>query len=118
MLVSVLRACHPARMGKKRGILLAVLVVALAGGLVWMLSRTAEPTYQGKSMRAWLKDFYYGWNGDTNEAAFVAFREMGILPTCSYSPTRWSSARFLGQGACRARSVWRSVSSLPIAQAS
>src|SRR5260370_5351736 len=77
MLAHVSRPCHPAGMGKKRGILLALLIVALMGGFLWMLSRPTEPTYQGKSTRAWLKDFYYGWDGDTNRAAFVAFREMG-----------------------------------------
>jgi HEAT repeat protein len=77
MLVSISRTCHPAGMGKKRGILLAVLFVALLGGLAWVLSRPTEPVYQGKPLSAWLKDFYYGWDEDTNQAAFVAFREMG-----------------------------------------
>jgi HEAT repeat protein len=63
-------------MGKKRGFLLAVLFVALAGGLVWVLSRPAEPAYQGKPLRAWLNDLH-GWGGDTNNPAFIAFREMG-----------------------------------------
>src|SRR5712692_12000430 len=76
MLVSVSRACHPARMGKKRGFLLAVLFVALAGCLVWMLSRPAEPVYQGKPLSAWINE-YNGRPGDTNQAALVAIREMG-----------------------------------------
>jgi HEAT repeat protein len=63
-------------MGKKRGILLAVLLVALAGGVVWMLFRPAEPAYQGKSVSAWLNEFN-GVPVDTTQAAFVAFREMG-----------------------------------------
>src|SRR5258706_15094695 len=63
-------------MGKKRGLLLAVLFVALAGGLVWMLSRPAEPVYQGKPLSAWLAEFN-GGPVDTNQAAFVAFRELG-----------------------------------------
>jgi HEAT repeat protein len=63
-------------MGKKRGILLAVLFVALAGGLVWMLSRPVEPVYQGKPLSAWLKELR-SWSGDTNQAAFVAFSDMG-----------------------------------------
>jgi hypothetical protein len=74
MLVSVSTSCHPARMGKKRGILLAVLFVALPGGFVWMLSRTTGPFYQGKPLRAWLNQID-GW--DTNQTAAVAFREMG-----------------------------------------
>jgi HEAT repeat protein len=63
-------------MGKKRGFLLAVLSAALAGGVVWMLSRPSEPVIQGKPLRAWLSEFT-GNPGDTNQAAFVAFREMG-----------------------------------------
>src|SRR5260370_5778745 len=63
-------------MGKKRGILLAVLFVALLGGLVWMLSRPTEPAYQGKPLSAWLYEFN-GLAGATNQAALVAFREMG-----------------------------------------
>jgi HEAT repeat protein len=76
MLVSVSRICHPPGMGKKRGILLAGLFAALAVGLVWMLSRPAEPVCQGKPLSGWLKDLY-GWAGDTNHPAFIAFREMG-----------------------------------------
>src|SRR5712692_3461380 len=63
-------------MGKKRGFLLAVLAVALLGGLVWMLSRPAEPAYQGKPLSAWINE-YNGRPGDTNQAALVAIREMG-----------------------------------------
>src|SRR5713226_10021674 len=74
MLVSISINCHPAGMGKKRGLLLAVLFVALAGGLVWVLSRPAESVYQGKPLSAWLNEIN-GW--DTNQAAFVAFREIG-----------------------------------------
>src|SRR6266704_5619607 len=78
MLVAVSRICHPAGMGKKRGLLLAVLFVALLGGVVWMLSRPPEPAYQGKPLSAWLEEINaYGVPGDTNQAAFVAFREMG-----------------------------------------
>ncbi len=76
MLVSVSRTCHPARMGKKRGILLAVLFVALAGGFVWVLSRPSEAAYQGKPLSAWLTEFN-GNPGDSNQAAFVAFHDMG-----------------------------------------
>jgi len=78
MLVSVSSICHPAGMGKKRGFLLGVLFVALAGGLVWMLSRPAEPAYQGKPLSAWLNEIDVdAYPANTNQAAFVAFREMG-----------------------------------------
>jgi hypothetical protein len=65
-------------MGKKRGILVAVLLVALLGGLVWVLSRPAEPVYQGKPVSGWLKETdVNAYPADTNQAAFIAFREMG-----------------------------------------
>ena len=65
-------------MGKNRGILLAVLFVALLGGLVWMLSRPVEPFYQGKPLSTWLEEInVHGWPGDTNQPAYVAFRAMG-----------------------------------------
>jgi HEAT repeat protein len=64
-------------MGKKRGILLALISVALLGGVVWMLSPPAEPAYQGKSLRDWLNEICANGWGDTNHAASVAFREMG-----------------------------------------
>ncbi len=76
MLVSISRVCHPAGMGKNRGILLAVLFVALAGGLAWILSAPTESVYQGKPLTAWLNE-YNDLSGDTNQAAYVAFREMG-----------------------------------------
>jgi HEAT repeat protein len=63
-------------MGKKRSILLAVLFVALLGGLFWMLSRPREPVYREKPLTAWLNDLY-SWNEDTNQPALVAIREMG-----------------------------------------
>jgi HEAT repeat protein len=68
-------------MGKKRGILLTVLLVALLGGLIQILSRPTEPLYQGKPLSAWLNELHYPV--DTNQAAFAAFREMGTkaIPT-------------------------------------
>src|SRR5260370_2105057 len=77
MVVSISRICHPAGMGKKRGILLAVLFVALLGGLVWVPCRASEPVYQGKPLSAWLKDLYPEWKEDVSPHAVVAFREMG-----------------------------------------
>jgi HEAT repeat protein len=65
-------------MGKKCGVLLAVLFVALLGGMVWMLSRPPEPVCQGKPLSAWLNEIdVTAYPGDTNQAAFVAFSSMG-----------------------------------------
>jgi HEAT repeat protein len=82
MLASLSRACNPGGMGKRHGIILVVLFIALAGGLVWMLSRPSEPLYQGKPLSAWINE-YNGRPGDTNQAALVAIREMGTnaIPT-------------------------------------
>src|SRR5712691_1963900 len=77
MLVSISRICHSVGMGKKRGLLLAVLFVALAGGVFWMLSRPTEPVYQGKPLSAWLEELYPEWKEDVNPHAVVAFRAMG-----------------------------------------
>jgi HEAT repeat protein len=64
-------------MGKKRGILLGVLFVGLAGGLIWMLSRLTEPAYQGKRLSAWLSEYSANGGPGKNNQADVAFREMG-----------------------------------------
>ncbi|MDB6065658.1 MAG: repeat-containing protein [Pedosphaera sp.] len=56
----------------------AVVFVAIAGVVGWLglRSREKEPVYQGKSLGFWLGQMEE-WNGDTNEAACVAFRTMG-----------------------------------------
>src|SRR6266849_1668863 len=84
MLAAVSPTCQPAGMGKKRGILLAVLVVALIGGLGWLVLRPREPAYQDKPLSAWLEQ-YYGSNltliTDTNSPARLeaenAIRQIG-----------------------------------------
>jgi len=40
-----------------------------------LIRSTSEPRYQGKPLTAWLKTLE-NWEGDTNDAAFVAFRGM------------------------------------------
>jgi len=44
-------------MGKKRRILIAALLVVLLCGFGWWLLRPREPSYQGKSLSAWLDDY-------------------------------------------------------------
>lgn len=61
---------------KKRAIILLVLFAAAVGLVFWLARQSAEPSYQGRSMRTWLHDLEK-WNGTTNDPAFIAFREMG-----------------------------------------
>jgi hypothetical protein len=62
-------------MSKKQGLLLFILLAgALALPLWFLLLR--EPSYQGRPLSSWLADLE-AWDGDTNNTAFVAFREMG-----------------------------------------
>jgi len=44
-------------MDRKRRILLAVLVIALAGGVTWLLWPAPEPVYGGKPLSYWLEGF-------------------------------------------------------------
>jgi len=62
--------------GYARHILLLLLLVAAAGGVFWLALRPSEPVYQGRRLSYWLNSLE-NWNGDTNDAAFLAFRGMG-----------------------------------------
>jgi hypothetical protein len=44
-------------MNKRLGIPLAILLLALLGGVIWQTPRQREPVYQGKPLSFWLKDF-------------------------------------------------------------
>jgi HEAT repeat protein len=63
-------------MRKNRNVLLIAVLVCVVGGFIWFLLRPSEPVYQGKGLSYWLKDLE-DWDGDTNNAAFVAFSAMG-----------------------------------------
>lgn len=63
-------------MSKKRGMLLVALLAGVLGVVAWLAQKPHEPVYHRKRLSAWLKDLER-WDGDTNNAAFVAFREMG-----------------------------------------
>ena len=63
-------------MRKKRALLLLALLLMVLGLFLWHTLQPKEVTYQGRPLSAWLKDME-GWSGDTNDPAFVAFREMG-----------------------------------------
>jgi HEAT repeats/PBS lyase HEAT-like repeat len=63
-------------MTKKPATLLAILLLGIVAILFWLTRSPDEPTYQHRSLHSWLKDLK-NWDGDTNAAAYVAFREMG-----------------------------------------
>jgi hypothetical protein len=44
-------------MRKRSNILLAILFVAVLGGIAWRMLRDREPVYQGKSLTSWLEQF-------------------------------------------------------------
>jgi HEAT repeat protein len=63
-------------MSKKQGLLAFILIAGALALLLWIAQQPREPVYQGRQLSSWLKDLE-NWDGDTNNAAFVAFREMG-----------------------------------------
>lgn len=63
-------------MGKKRLIVTGIMAACLVVGLAFQFLHPGTPEYQGKSLNTWLKRLEYSY-GDTNDAAFLAFREMG-----------------------------------------
>jgi HEAT repeat protein len=63
-------------MTKKRATLLAILLLGMVAILVLLIRSPDEPTYQHRSLHSWLNDLK-NWDGDTNAAAYIAFREMG-----------------------------------------
>jgi HEAT repeat protein len=120
MLVSVSRSCHPAGMGKKRGILLAVLVVALLGGLAWLVLRPHEPVYQGKSLSAWLEQYserYVEWppgSGSLHALSAWQNQHRGSSPALvpdPNSPARLEAANAIRQiGTNGLPLLWRLIS--------
>jgi hypothetical protein len=48
-------------MRKRVHIVLAVLLVALAGVIAWLGLRQREPVYQGKRLSVWLQGYEFGF---------------------------------------------------------
>jgi len=74
------------RMGKKRRILWAVLLVAVVAAVVWLSMPSPEPVYQGKRLSYWLAGYDSGnYNvahpkgpsPPTQEQANEAIRQIG-----------------------------------------
>ena len=63
-------------MSKKQGLLLFILLAGALALPLWFVQQPREPIYQGRPLSSWLPDLE-DWDGDTNNIAFVAFREMG-----------------------------------------
>jgi HEAT repeat protein len=82
---------------KKRGLIAVGVFVVAVVVFVWRSRTPVEPVYQGRAMTYWLKDLEQ-WNGDTNESAFIAFREMGsnaipgLLRILQSGGPRWQRA--------------------------
>ncbi len=92
------RACFPSQcahtrsMGKRFGIVLAVLLVAFLGVIIWQACCTHEPVYQGKPLSFWLEGcdpgninhaHLKGQSPPTWSQANAAIREIGTnaIPT-------------------------------------
>ena len=65
-----LQPAHNAAMRKRVQIVLAVLLMAVAGVIAWQVlhSQEAEPVYQGKGLRVWLREYDRNWNAYDEEA--------------------------------------------------
>ena len=59
--------CQTYRMRWPVKIVLAVVLVILAGLITWQLQREREPVYEGKPLTAWLEQ--YGTNHWSNRKA-------------------------------------------------
>jgi hypothetical protein len=69
-------------MRKRVQIALAVLLVAVAGVLAWLVLREPEPIYQGKRLSFWLYQYERGGEEERNRAQ-TAIRKIGTnaIPT-------------------------------------
>ncbi len=74
------RSGHAIHMGPKHCILLAALVVAFLGGIVWLLVAPSEPAYGGKPLSAWLAEYNHqslNWPRTFNTPVDEAVRHIG-----------------------------------------
>src|SRR5438552_9593755 len=66
-------------MGKKQVIPFVALLLVVSGVVVLVALPLRAPRHLGRTWESWLGDLEQ-WDGDTNNPAFVAFREMGTNP--------------------------------------
>jgi HEAT repeat protein len=70
-------------MGKKRRILLAVLLVAVGGIILWRVSRPHDPVYRGERLSQWLKGYDPRVTIENKDEVDDAIRHIGTnaIPT-------------------------------------
>jgi hypothetical protein len=93
------QAGHTGCMGKKRRILLAALLVAVLGGVAWLVLRPGEtePVYQGKPLSVWLRSFDMGTAKEEADVAADAVRHIGtnalpmLLEMIRSKDSKWES---------------------------
>jgi hypothetical protein len=68
-------------MGKKRRILIAALLVVILGGFAWWLLRPSEPSYNGKSLSAWLEGYGPPYTGSHDADEAVHHIGTNAIPT-------------------------------------
>jgi HEAT repeat protein len=65
---------------RKTSILIVVLIVAVVGGIGWVVSRPSEPVYQGKRLSEWLPDYTSGKGDFTKADAAVVAAGTNAVP--------------------------------------
>jgi hypothetical protein len=70
--------CYAAAMSKRTRIFIAVMLVAVLGGVAWLLQRgPQEPVYEGKPLGYWLRNpKYVPGKVGTNAVVFLTFPNM------------------------------------------
>jgi HEAT repeat protein len=90
-------------MGKKQRIVIAALLIVLLGGVAWWLLRPSEPSYQGKSLSAWLGDYLLPNAGASDADDAVRHIGTNAIPTllrmlrAKDSPLKTKSIKLLGR---------------------
>jgi HEAT repeat protein len=82
-----MRFFHNAAMKKRSRIGFALLLLAVVGGVMWLILRPSEPMYKGKPLSVWLEGYEPPFGGPINDARYAeadqAVRHIGTnaIPT-------------------------------------